>query len=86
MVPDAEILKIICEVFESLEIGDFTIKINHRKLLDGIFAVCGVPSDKTRTISSAVDKLDKVCLTSVEGFFKKRKHTLRHPARRHGQM
>jgi histidyl-tRNA synthetase len=27
--------------------------------LDGIFAVCGTPSDKIRTISSAVDKLDK---------------------------
>ena len=36
-----------------------TYQINHRKILDGIFAVCGVPSDKTRTISSAVDKLDK---------------------------
>ena len=34
--------------------------MNHRKLLDGIFAVCGVPADKIRTISSAVDKLDKV--------------------------
>ena len=29
-------------------------------ILDGIFAVCGVPQDKIRTISSAVDKLDKL--------------------------
>ncbi len=35
-------------------------QINHRKILDGLFAVCGVPADKIRTISSAVDKLDKV--------------------------
>lgn len=35
-------------------------QINHRKILDGIFEVCGVPSEKIRTISSAVDKLDKV--------------------------
>lgn len=34
--------------------------MNHRKILDGIFAVCGVPAEKTRTISSAVDKLDKL--------------------------
>ena len=33
---------------------------NHRKILDGIFQVCGVPEDKIRTISSAVDKLDKL--------------------------
>lgn len=36
------------------------MQINHRKILDGIFAVCGVPAEKTRTISSAVDKLDKL--------------------------
>ncbi|GAA5873319.1 hypothetical protein JCM1840_000026 [Sporobolomyces johnsonii] len=60
MLPDAECLIIACEVLEALEIGDFTIKLNHRKLLDGIFAICGVPADKIRTISSAVDKLDKM--------------------------
>jgi histidyl-tRNA synthetase len=35
--------------------------VNHRKILDGMFEVCGVPAEKFRTISSAVDKLDKVC-------------------------
>lgn len=61
MLPDAEILRITCEIFEGLGWkGNYTIKINHRKILDGIFTVCGVPADKVRTISSAVDKLDKV--------------------------
>jgi len=60
MLPDAEILRIVCEIFQELGWeGKFSIKINHRGILDGIFAVCGVPSDKTRAISSAVDKLDK---------------------------
>lgn len=36
------------------------IQVNNRKLLDGIFAACGVPQDKFRIICSAVDKLDKV--------------------------
>lgn len=39
----------------------FSSQINHRKLLDGMFAVCGTPPDLIRPISSAVDKLDKVC-------------------------
>lgn len=61
MLPDAEVLRIICEVFEGLGWnGSYTIKLNHRKILDGIFEVCGVPEDKIRTISSAVDKLDKL--------------------------
>jgi histidyl-tRNA synthetase len=36
------------------------LQINHRQILDGLFEVCGVPPEKFRTISSAVDKLDKV--------------------------
>lgn len=60
MVPDAEIIRIISEVFDALGWQDtYTIKLNHRKILDGIFQACGVPEDKIRTISSAVDKLDK---------------------------
>src|SRR5438045_3903690 len=60
MIPDAEIIRIIDEVFTELDIGEFTIKINHRKVLDGLFEVCGVPVEKFRSISSAVDKLDKL--------------------------
>jgi len=60
MIPDAEIIRIIDEVFTELGIGEFTIKVNHRKLLDGVFEVCGVPREKIRAISSAVDKLDKL--------------------------
>jgi len=60
MLPDAEIMRITCEIFEALGWkGKYTIKLNHRKILDGIFEVCGVPADKIRAISSAVDKLDK---------------------------
>jgi histidyl-tRNA synthetase len=61
MLPDAEVLRITTEVFEGLGWqGRYTIKLNHRKVLDGIFEVCGVPAEKIRTISSAVDKLDKL--------------------------
>ena len=61
MLPDAEIVRIANEIFEGLGWkGRYTIKINHRKVLDGIFQVCGVPEEKIRPISSAVDKLDKM--------------------------
>ncbi|XP_074649907.1 histidine--tRNA ligase-like isoform X2 [Tubulanus polymorphus] len=66
MVPDAECLKIIHEILSGLELGDFEIKINHRMLLDGIFAVSGVPADKFRTICSSVDKLDKTFWEDVK--------------------
>ncbi len=65
MLADSEILTIVVEALRELEIGSFTVKINHRKLLDGMFEVCGVPAEKFRTISSAVDKLDKTPWSEV---------------------
>lgn len=59
MVPDAEILCVIVEVFEALGLN-IVIKTNHRRILDGLFAVAGVPDAKIRSSSSAVDKLDKM--------------------------
>ncbi|KAK9324270.1 hypothetical protein V1517DRAFT_318241 [Lipomyces orientalis] len=60
MIPDSEVLCIAAEGLTALGIEDFVIKLNHRKILDGIFAVCGVPLGEVRKISSAVDKLDKM--------------------------
>jgi histidyl-tRNA synthetase len=60
MIPDAEIISLLCTILTRLDVGEFTVKLNHRKILDGIFEVCGVPQDKIRSISSAVDKLDKL--------------------------
>ena len=59
MVADAEVLAVAIEILTDLPIGTFTIKLNHRKLLDSIFEICGVSSDNFRPICSAVDKLDK---------------------------
>ena len=65
MLPDAEALKVMIDILSKLDIGLFCIKISHRKILDGMFSVCGVPADKTRAISSAVDKLDKMSWEEV---------------------
>ncbi|XP_008192652.2 histidine--tRNA ligase isoform X2 [Tribolium castaneum] len=59
MIPDTECVKIVYEILKVLGMDQFTIKLNHRLLLDGLFEACGVPKDKFRSICSAVDKLDK---------------------------
>ncbi|ELP83530.1 histidyl-tRNA synthetase, cytoplasmic, putative [Entamoeba invadens IP1] len=66
MIPDAEIVSILNEVLTDLEIGEFRIKINHRKILDAIFILAGVPREKFPAIFSAVDKLDKASWEDVE--------------------
>uniref|UniRef100_G1RE12 Histidine--tRNA ligase, cytoplasmic n=1 Tax=Nomascus leucogenys TaxID=61853 RepID=G1RE12_NOMLE len=66
MIPDAECLKIMCEILSSLQIGDFLVKVNDRRILDGMFAICGVSDSKFRTICSSVDKLDKMSWEEVK--------------------
>ena len=36
------------------------LQVNDRRMLDGVFAVCGCPDEKFRQACSAVDKLDKL--------------------------
>ncbi|XP_053320139.1 histidine--tRNA ligase, cytoplasmic-like [Spea bombifrons] len=60
MIPDAECLKIMHEILGELELGDFLIKVNDRRLLTGILALCGVPESRFRTVCTSIDKLDKV--------------------------
>ncbi|XP_027342291.1 histidine--tRNA ligase, cytoplasmic [Abrus precatorius] len=59
MAPDFEVVRILTELLDELNIGEYEIKLNHRKLLDGMMQICGVPSEKFRTICSSIDKLDK---------------------------
>ncbi|XP_068970546.1 histidine--tRNA ligase, cytoplasmic isoform X1 [Bombus flavifrons] len=66
MIPDAECIRIISEALQSLDVGPYTIRLNHRLLLDGIFAACGVPSNKFRAVCSAIDKLDKNSWSEVK--------------------
>ncbi|XP_025243027.1 probable histidine--tRNA ligase, mitochondrial isoform X2 [Theropithecus gelada] len=65
MIPDAECLKIICEILSGLQLGDFFIKVNDRRIVDGMFAACGVPESKFRAICSSIDKLDKMAWKDV---------------------
>ena len=66
MVADAEVITVAAEILSELPVGKFVIKLNHRKLLDAIFDLCGVPVEKFRPICSAVDKLDKMSWEEVK--------------------
>ncbi len=52
-------LSVAYEILSALPIGPFTIKLNHRKLLDAALAIAGVPAVKFRSVCSSIDKLDK---------------------------
>lgn len=63
---DFEVVKILTELLDELNIGEYEIKLNHRKLLDGMLEICGVPSQKFRTVCSSIDKLDKQSFEQIK--------------------
>ncbi|KAM3840244.1 histidine--tRNA ligase, cytoplasmic-like isoform 1-T1 [Vipera latastei] len=66
MIPDAECLKVMHEILTALQVGDFIIKINDRRILQGIFTICGIPEIKFERACSTLDKLDKVTWEEVK--------------------
>jgi len=55
---DAEIPAIICEIFTKLGLGDFTVRINNRKVLYGLFSMLSVENSADE-IMRIVDKTEK---------------------------
>ena len=57
---DAEIPAVINAVFEALAIGEFTISLNHRKLLRGFLEGLGIgDGERQAAVLRELDKLDK---------------------------
>ncbi len=59
LICEAEIILMIKDVFKGLGISDYTIKINHRGILNGIAEVIGAKGNET-PMFVAIDKLDKI--------------------------
>jgi histidyl-tRNA synthetase len=56
---EAEMVAIICTVFSRLGLDRFQVRINNRKLLNGLFSWLGL-GGKAQTVMTAIDKLDKI--------------------------
>jgi histidyl-tRNA synthetase len=59
MTADSEVICIMSEILDLFLKGQYTIKFNHKALLDLILEVCEVPAGKLTTVCSSIDKLDK---------------------------
>ncbi|WP_414542740.1 histidine--tRNA ligase [Nostoc sp. CCY0012] len=57
---DAQMPAIITEIFEAVNIGDFLIRINNRKILTGFFTSVGVAEDQIKTCIGIIDNLEKI--------------------------
>ena len=66
---DAEIPAIINEIFEKFDFGEFTIRVNNRKILNGFFESLGL-RDKSIETLRLVDKLEKLSREELAREFK----------------
>ncbi|MGI4832685.1 MAG: histidine--tRNA ligase [Janthinobacterium lividum] len=63
---EAEIVLMMTRVLSELGLDDFTIKINHRSVLEGLFDQLNEQHDKKTSFFVAIDKLDKIGFDGVE--------------------
>jgi len=59
LVCEAEIILMINAVFQTLGITDYTIKLNHRDVLNGLAELAGA-AEKAASLFVAIDKLEKI--------------------------
>jgi histidyl-tRNA synthetase len=66
MLIDAELVAITYEVLSKLGFKTFLIKINNRKILNGITQYAGLDASLTQEVCRSIDKLDKMPWSEVE--------------------
>ena len=67
MAADAEMCMLAADTMEALGIprGSYVVKVNNRKVLDGVMDAAGIPPEKHLTTMRAIDKLDRLGIDGV---------------------
>lgn len=60
MLADAESISVLVDALHAVSLGSAVVLINHRKLLEALARLAGVPDAQAPTIFRAIDKLGKV--------------------------
>lgn len=63
---DAEVIAVMCAVMDALEVPDYRVLINNRKLIDALLEDCGIPETaRQKHVLRVIDKLGKVGVENV---------------------
>lgn len=65
LIYDSEIPAVIYEIFKKLDFGPFVIRINNRKILNGLFEYINL-KDNSSDILRVIDKIDKIGSENVK--------------------
>lgn len=66
LVAEAEIAKVMADVFTVLGFPKFTIKFNSRRLINSVLANLGIPQENQPDIIRILDKLEKLSLEEIK--------------------
>ena len=69
-IVDAEFPAVINEIFEQFSFGEFTIRVNNRKVLNGFFEALGLADRSVETLR-LVDKIEKLSREDLTSEFEK---------------
>ncbi len=65
ILSDTEIINLMYETLKNLEINEFVIRFNNRKILNGLSFFANFDKKKTSQVLRSLDKLDKIGLEGV---------------------
>ncbi len=71
LLADAEVARVIFEVFSRLKVKDFVIRINSRKAINDLLDACKVKKNSRIDVIRLIDKLDKVPLKKIQSELEK---------------
>ncbi len=60
MLADAEAVSVLTDALDAVNLTQAVVSINHRKLLEAMARLAGVPDAQAPTVFRAIDKLDKI--------------------------
>jgi histidyl-tRNA synthetase len=60
MLADADVVSIVIESLAAINMPNFVVHINHRKLLESLALYAGVSQDRAGSVYRAIDKLSKI--------------------------
>ncbi|HXF89306.1 MAG TPA: histidine--tRNA ligase, partial [Xanthobacteraceae bacterium] len=68
MAADAEMCMLAADTMEALGIprGSYVVKVNNRKVLDGVMDAAAIAPEKRTTVLRAIDKLERLGVEAVE--------------------
>lgn len=57
---EIELISVTAKALKALDIGEFTVRVNDRTVLNGMLAALGFPEEELATVCVSFDKLDKI--------------------------